>query len=102
MQESISEESTKVSPLQLRLPFHDPTAEEPAPAKCQVRRRMKAGTYSQEFDKYVGQWYDWHYYPLNTSMWAEVFLSHDDAQKYIDEQKKAWPNFEYEILDQDT
>jgi len=74
------------------------SASKPAPTKCQVRRRLKPGTYSQEFDELVNQWFDWHYYPLNTPHNADIFTTQEEAQKYIDEQKLSWPNFEYEII----
>ena len=66
--------------------------------RCQVRRRLKAGTYSKEFDHFVCQWFDWHYYPLNNPMKANIFSSAEDAQKYIEAQTTSWPNFDYEII----
>jgi hypothetical protein len=66
--------------------------------RCQVRRRLKAGTYSKEFDSLVDHWFDWHYYPLTDPMTADIFSSTEEAQKYIEEQQKSWTNFEYEII----
>lgn len=65
---------------------------------CQVRRRLKTNAYSKEFDRFVDHWFDWHYYPLNNPMASDVFTSSEEAQKYIEEQTKTWPNFDYEII----
>ena len=72
------------------------------PKACYVRRRLKSGSYSEEFSYLVSQWFDWHYYPINVKHYADVFPDHQRAQSYIQKQKKSWPNFEYEILNLDS
>ena len=82
-----------------RSPSNPPSAS--APQDCRVRRRLLSGTYSEEFDHLVNQWFDWHYYPINHKEYTEIFPDLRKAQDYIQEQKKSWPNFEYEILNLD-
>jgi len=46
----------------------------------------------------VEHWLDWHYYPINHEIYANIYQSADEAKKYIKKQQKKWPNFEYEII----
>lgn len=80
-------------------PSNPPSAS--TPQDCRVRRRLPGGTYSREVSHLVSQWLDWHYYPINHKEYAEIFPDLRKAQDYIQEQKKSWPNFEYEILNLD-
>jgi len=67
-----------------------------------VLRRLKAASYSSEFNRLVKHWLDWHYYPINVEHYATVFESPEAAKKHIKEQQKEWPNFEYKVIDLDS
>lgn len=79
-------------------PTDTPELTSSALKKCRVRRRLKKGTYSKEFRHLVEHWLDWHYYPINHEIYANIYQSADEAKKYIKKQQKKWPNFEYEII----
>ena len=87
-----------------RFPLTKPTdtAESTSETHCMVLRRLKDGSYSAEFNRLVEGWRDWHYYPINVEHYATVFKSPKAAKKYIKEQQKEWPNFEYKVIDLDS
>ena len=87
-----------------RFPLTKPmdTAESTNETHCMVLRRLKAGSYSAEFNRLVKHWLDWHHYPINVEPYATVFESKEAAKKYIEEQQKEWPNFEYKVIDLDS
>ena len=59
------------------------TAESTNETHCMVLRRLKAGSYSAEFNGLIGHWLDWHHYPINVEDYATVFDSRKIAKKYI-------------------
>ena len=80
-------------------PVVDPAPEAPKPGAYHVQRRLKKGAYRDEFLKYVHFWLDWHYFPIAHESYASIFTTEKEAEKYIEEEKKEWPNFDYRIIE---
>lgn len=78
------------------------SASNPPLPTCRVKRRLKDGTYSKEYERLVWFWLDWHYFPIDNIFYAPVFSSNDEAKEHIEEQKIEWPNFDYKIIDLDS
>ncbi len=66
-----------------------------------VLRRLKKDTYRKDLERFYYHWIDWHYFPINHLMYADVFDSKEDAEKHIEKQKIEWPNFDFKIVNQD-
>jgi hypothetical protein len=73
----------------------------PLPVRYYAKRRLRPGTYREEFQRFYYQWLEWHYFPINQMQYAEGFESEPEIVEYIEDQLLIWPNFDFKIVDQD-